>query len=1392
MRRFLPAKVLVAFFFSLISYAFAQSNQTVANGSITTAVNFAGTNCNYSWVNSDPSIGLPENGVGNIASFTAINNGNSPVTATIKATPAPVYFAYIANQFSNSVSVVNTTTNTVVATVPVGAHPTGVAASADGSSVYITNNGDNTVSVINTATNTVSATIPVGTAPYGICVSPDGNRVYVANQNSGSISVINTTSNALIATVNVGSGPYGVAIGPDGSRVYCANMNDATMSEINTASNTVIATVNVGPHPYSVVVGADGTRAYVSSAYSNTITVINTTNSQIVTTITASNFSNTPAMCLSPDGNRLYLVNGEIAVINTATNAIITNIPANTPYSVSISPDGKFLYATDENTNSLEIIDLNINLIVTKVPVGSNAISFGNFVKGPACQPIQFTITVNPAASSLPTISATSVTGNISACFGIASASSSVQQFTVSGSNLTGDIIVKAPTNFEVSLSATGSYNSNISVSSPGGTVANITVYVRSSATAPAGSISGNIILSSTGVASKTIPISGIVNTLPTVNRVANQTVTNGATTTAINFSGTGNAIFNWINDTPGIGLAASGTGNIASFTATNNTSNSVVATIVTTPATSGYAYITNSGDGTVSVINVATNKVIATIPTGSGAVGVSVSPDGKWAYVANHYANSVSVINTLTNQIVSTINVPSAYGVTVSADGSRLYVTESGPSKIAVINTSTDAIIATINSSGVQIYAVCALPDGSRLYAINNNTNSVSVMDVASQAVVATINVGNNPIGAVMSPDGSRLYVANNSDASISVISTVTNTVINIIHAVYSPYYLAISPDGKELYATNQYWNSVTIFDTSTGTLIKGTSVVPVGQNPVGISVSPDGNWVFVSNFASNNVSVISRATNTVVATVPVGGGPTSDGNAITAGTGCSGTPITFTITVKPSALPPVITASAATGTIKACQGAESVYPNIQQFNVTGSNLTADVVVTAPMGFEVSLMLAGGYGSSVTLSPTNGTLSSTTVFVRAAAGDAAGNISGSVLLSTTGAVNQQVAVSGIVNTLPVVNTVNNQFITNGAATTAINFTGTAETYNWMNDTPTIGLAASGTGNIPSFTAINNNINTSVTATITVTPVNSTGCIGTPASFSITVNPAPISVLSAQSTLTGLTTVYGTASQGESFHVSGTNLNLTAGILITPPPGFELSSDGVNYSATALINHTENAFNIKIFIRLASTTPVGNYTGNIILSGPNAVSVNVPMPLSTVTPAPLTVTVHDATRVYGAANPAFPVTYSGFVNNENVSQLTKLPDVTTIATALSAAGQYPITAAGAVAVNYSFSYIPGVLTIEPSSAMISILTIPNTFTPNGDGINDIWDIQGLDETALIKIFNRYGTMLYQSKGYVIPWSGTYKGKRLPTGTYYYIITTKNNTQTFSGAVTIIY
>jgi gliding motility-associated-like protein len=83
--------------------------------------------------------------------------------------------------------------------------------------------------------------------------------------------------------------------------------------------------------------------------------------------------------------------------------------------------------------------------------------------------------------------------------------------------------------------------------------------------------------------------------------------------------------------------------------------------------------------------------------------------------------------------------------------------------------------------------------------------------------------------------------------------------------------------------------------------------------------------------------------------------------------------------------------------------------------------------------------------------------------------------------------------------------------------------------------------------------------------------------------------------------------------------------------------------------------------------------------------------------------------------------------------------------------------------------------------------------IPNTFTPNGDGVNDAWKIEYLDSypNVAVNVFNRYGVRVFVSIGYREPWDGMYKGQAVPVGTYYYVIDPKIALPAFKGWVVVI-
>jgi YVTN family beta-propeller protein len=136
---------------------------------------------------------------------------------------------YVANEGSDSVSVIDGATDTAMATIPLGGPPVGVAANPATNRIYVS--AGNHVWVIDGATDTAVASVPVGSSPLGLASNPTTNRIYVANWGSDNVSVIDGATNAVVATVPVGNGPLGVTANPTTSRIYVSS-EDWTVSVI--------------------------------------------------------------------------------------------------------------------------------------------------------------------------------------------------------------------------------------------------------------------------------------------------------------------------------------------------------------------------------------------------------------------------------------------------------------------------------------------------------------------------------------------------------------------------------------------------------------------------------------------------------------------------------------------------------------------------------------------------------------------------------------------------------------------------------------------------------------------------------------------------------------------------------------------------------------------------------------------------------------------------------------------------------------------------------------------------------------------------------------------------------------------------------------------------------
>ena len=191
----------------------------------------------------------------------------------------------------------------------------------------------------------------------------------------------------------------------------------------------------------------------------------------------------------------------------------------------------------------------------------------------------------------------------------------------------------------------------------------------------------------------------------------------------------------------------------------------------------STYAYISNNGDGTVSVIKTPDNEVIDTIAVGSSPLGVAVSPDGEFVYVANNGDGTVSVISSVFLSVVANIHVGGGpYGIAVSPYNGDVYATNKSNDTVSVITISevTDTIAVGSSPLGVAVS-----PDGKFVYAANNGGGTVSVIKTSDNEVTDTIAVGNEPKSLGLFIGGKAPFAPSNleltvlSDSKISLVWT-------------------------------------------------------------------------------------------------------------------------------------------------------------------------------------------------------------------------------------------------------------------------------------------------------------------------------------------------------------------------------------------------------------------------------------------------------------------------------------------------------------------------------------------------------------------------------------------------------------------------------------------
>ena len=190
-------------------------------------------------------------------------------------------FVYVANSASDTISVIATASNTLVGSIaldPLGTlppfTPTDLEVTPNGAFLYVSNTGHNTVSVFRTTDEFLLAEVPVGHQPGGVAITPNGALVFVANAADSTVSVLRVADNAVIGTVPVGRGPYDIAFASGGTLAFVTNSLASSVSKIRVSTLSVVDVIAVPSTPTGIAATPAGDLLYVASTGTNQVTVI--------------------------------------------------------------------------------------------------------------------------------------------------------------------------------------------------------------------------------------------------------------------------------------------------------------------------------------------------------------------------------------------------------------------------------------------------------------------------------------------------------------------------------------------------------------------------------------------------------------------------------------------------------------------------------------------------------------------------------------------------------------------------------------------------------------------------------------------------------------------------------------------------------------------------------------------------------------------------------------------------------------------------------------------------------------------------------------------------------------------------------------------------------------
>lgn len=295
--------------------------------------------------------------------------------AVTGAAAAPTHRAFITNEKDNTLSVIDTRTNTLVKTFDIGVQPRGIGLAPDGSEVYVALGDANSIAVVDPQSLKILRQIDSGRDPETFAVHPNG-LLYISNEEDAKASVTDPKSGKIVAEIPVGIEPEGVAISPDGTRVIVTSESTNMLHVVKVPEHELAANILVGARPRAAVFSGDSRWAYASAEIGGEILKVDMQSNKIALTGRLGDDDAKPKdLLLSADEKHLYVAGGRangVFVLAADTLTVERKIDTGARvWGLAMNRDRSRLYVTNGGSDTVSIIDTGTNKVIASVKVGA-------------------------------------------------------------------------------------------------------------------------------------------------------------------------------------------------------------------------------------------------------------------------------------------------------------------------------------------------------------------------------------------------------------------------------------------------------------------------------------------------------------------------------------------------------------------------------------------------------------------------------------------------------------------------------------------------------------------------------------------------------------------------------------------------------------------------------------------------------------------------------------------------------------------------------------------------------------------------------------------------------------------------------------------------------------